>query len=202
MLREDASPSILGDVQSLREDRASSGEPQVEINSGDASDVDDEYEFEAALRKDVKPQLSGIWVHNLQQAQLAAGAAAGDPGCGVGSDGETVDLVAKPRPARETFDWQSMDRFIVPHLTQPRYQNILDDDGRVIGQLQVMLGDGPYRAAALCLCGEHKERCSRTRGWRCDGSEQPQHVDRVLARWVRDAGDYKGSPDHMKARRF
>ena len=201
-MQESASPSILGDVQSLREDLASSGRPQVEIKSGDASDVDDEYEFEAGLRKAVKPQLRGIWVHSLQQARVAAGAAAGDPGCGIGSDGETVDDVADQRRAHEPFDWQSMDRFIVPHPTSQRYQNILDDAGQVVGQLQVILGDGHYRAAAICLCEEHKERCSRSRGWRSGGSEMPQHVDRVLARWVRDASKHKSTRDHMSAPRL
>ena len=201
-MREVASPSILEDIQSLREDHASLRKPQVEKKSDDASDVDDEYEFEAALRKDAKPELRGIWVHNLQQAQLAAKASAGDPGCGIGSDGETVDHVADPRPACQKFDWQSMDRFIVPHPTSLRYKNILDDAGCVVGQFQVILGDGPYRAAVVCLCGNHKERCSRSRGWRSDGSEMPQHVDRVLARWVRDASKHTSTRSHMSAPRL
>ena len=201
-MQEAASPSVLVDVQSLREDRASSGGPQVEIKSGDASDVDDEYEFEAGLRKVVKPQLRGIWVHSLQQARVAAGASAGDPGCGIGSDGETVADVADQRRAREPFDWQSMDRFIVPHPTSARYQNVLDDAGRVLRQLQAMLGCAAYRVAALCACDDRKERCSRSRAWKEDGSEMPKHVDRVLARWLRDASKHKTTRDHMKVPRL
>jgi hypothetical protein len=113
-----------------------------------------------------------------------------------------VDDVADQRRAHEPFDWQSMDRFVVPHPTSQRYHHILDDAGRVVGQLQVILGDGPYRAAAVCLCEEHKERCSRSRGWRSGGSEMPQQVDRVLARWVRDASKHKNTRDHMSAPRL
>lgn len=65
--------------------------------------------------------------------------------------------------------------------------DILNNDGRRIGQLQPLpCPVDEYRAAVRCKNDGHKN-CSRQRGWtpraRMD-LELPNHVDRVLVKWV------------------
>lgn len=113
---------------------------------------------------------------------------------------------AAPEPGRaagqalghELTDWAQYDAYLRPD--GGRCTNVVDASGRTVGQLQPLSAGAGYTVSALCFCSHHEKRCARMRTWKMD-KEQPEMVERVLIRWLLQAGEYATTEDHKKARR-
>ena len=96
---------------------------------------------------------------------------------------------------------EDLDRFLVPYR---RIYLVYDSFGRTIGEIHPRHGE-TYVCSALCLAKHHKERCSRTRGWKGPEDGEPvEAVHRVLIQWLIDGLDecaHKSTADHMAALR-
>ena len=65
-----------------------------------------------------------------------------------------------------------------------RFKQVVDRDGKKIGQVQPMSGGSSFQASVLCKReGRKKPRCSRYRGWGASAGEDPRMVYLVLAHW-------------------
>ena len=78
---------------------------------------------------------------------------------------------------------------------------MVDDDGRIVGQLQPLTSGQGYTVSALCFCTMHKERCARMRTWKMD-KEPPEMVERVLVHWLLSASCFNSTAEHKAARRY
>ena len=92
------------------------------------------------------------------------------------------------------IEWERYDDYIIEDGT--RLHDVLNADGRVIGQLQSFVGfaHGPYRVAARCYDSRHPN-CSPLRT--AKPREEPVHADRVLVRWLHQATDWPDTNGHM-----
>ena len=120
------------------------------------------------------------------------------PGAATSSSSATAPA---PAPVSAVIDWEAYDQYMCVDEKNSRY-TLVKKDGETSGVIQQLVHEGVYRAFALCKCKTHSGRCSRSRGWKQNYSEVPQHVDRVLAHWLFQANEFASTRDHMAAKRF
>ena len=106
--------------------------------------------------------------------------------------------VVAPTVAAE-IDWESYDKYI---FSVGRYKFVKSESGHIVGQLQPMLYDGPYKCWALCKCPGHAGKCSRQRSWKISSGEAPEMTDRVLARWLVEGASHVSTAKHMASHRY
>ena len=180
--------------------------------SGGSGDEHDEYLFEGGLRAGDQAELQQLISHMDREGAWADWMDDAADSCDAGGE-HGLPVVAAPRSraqkarakhrARQTpNNWAAFDAHITVHPTNPRYKNVSDDDGNVVGQLQPLNHPGGYRCFALCLHTHHLNRCSRSRGWKPSGNEDPNMVDRALARWLLEGRDLPSTKAHMDAARY
>jgi hypothetical protein len=178
--------------------------------SGD-DDEHDEYVFERGLRAGAQAELQQLISHMDEEEAWADGmdeAADSFAGNEIGlpvvaaTRSRAQKAGAKRRARQKPNNWAAFEAHITVHPTNPRYKNVSDDDGNVVGQLQPLINASGYRCFALCLHPHHLNRCSRSRGWRPSGDEDPNMVDRVLARWLLEGADLTSTREHMSAARY
>ena len=127
-----------------------------------------EYEFEM-LALDARSSLSDLHLDQDSQVGLCAmadkadksGNAAWAMGLVGASNSSSSSSSWRPMVARPMappvvaptvaaeIDWESYDKYI---FSVGRYKFVKSESGHIVGQLQPMLYDGPYKCWALCKC--------------------------------------------------
>ena len=193
--------------------------------SADELDHGDEYDFEPSARSSAQAILAGlqaevdeqfdnvppdVWAAWEREADeeaddsfVGAFKTVRTGGHGGHSPSSSSSTPASPTSAMDfvsgSFDW--LDR-MVSHDDDPRSRIVKDSTGRRLGQLKPMMTDTGFRTIAVCYCEAHKERCSRSRGWREKSPESPDVVERILVHWLLSADQYATAAAHDKAPRF
>ena len=135
-------------------------------------------------------------------ASSSSGVGGGGGGPGSSSGSGLVPVLPALVQVWQPSNWPQYAQFLQA-AANPRYTNVVNVEGKVIGQLQVNIaGDRPCSAAALCWHSGHTERCSRRRGWSPNSTESPHMVDWVLAHWLLKASQCVSTAKHMQEKRY
>ena len=208
----------LGEMPNQKAKAQSVGDGFDEVD--DEAGAEDEYEFEADLRREAATSLKALRQQIEEDAREAddifgddepavtsvldvmgssslgaSRSSSNGPSNGAASS-SSCGPSASPGVA---IDWARYDACIQPD-TNPRYQRVVRD-GRVCGQSQPMTVIDSYRVFALCFCGAHKTRCSRSRCWKSSSGASPGRVNQVLAKWLLECDAHTSTTSHMKASR-
>ena len=184
-----------------------------------SSDDSEEFDFESHLAENAKALLQEWAKEQEQEAEVAAAldppgdldgnadapepapAAEAAPLAGLGAAAAGSAAGATPAPAPEQ-DLSFYERFIE---NDGKYMRVIDEHGRVLGQIQPMGGVlYGYKAVAVCKlggCPAHPGRCARQRAWRTRSGEDPRAVDLVLAKWLHAGVHATAEVPHCKAPR-
>ena len=103
--------------------------------------------------------------------------------------------VATAPKKRVRIDWESYDQY--RGEVRGRYTDVVNSEGKVVGQLQYFGVGAQYKMAALCYCSHHEGKCSRSRT--AKPHEQPIHVDRILFKWLVEGHRHASTTKHMDA---
>ena len=121
-----------------------------------------------------------------------ASASASSSSAGAASSSLPSSSAARPAAGAAGSAEDYIDSRIIKD-PKKKHRQVLDDHGKVIGELQCM-GGLRYQVAAKCCCDGHVS-CARLRAWRIS-REAPRNVERVLARWLLDGVRFPNKGAH------
>jgi hypothetical protein len=187
-LSEEMTANELDYLEMLREDTAN----VVAAGDGDGSDSDSG--MPNLLSQLVATPGGGLPSGSSSSSQpLAVGGA----NASSSSTGAASSSAGAP-PAPAAHDWAQYDQYMFnvgPGRCDVR------KDGSPLGQLQQIGPGDVLRYVCAARCAKHGPACSRMRTWRV-GREQPEHVDRVLTRWLVDGFNHNTAWAHKQDHRY